>query len=88
MNKERFQQLAGIITEIERPTSTIPGEKKSSAITSIEKDLQDQTANFALIKDVKKVEDLFNIIVVKLDPKFLQSSQFKTFIRNFALKYK
>jgi hypothetical protein len=87
MNRERLQKLAGIITEAEQLTPNKPGDQRSSAIKSIEKDLQDQSANFSFIKDVKKTEDLFNIIVSKLDPKFLQSSQFKSFIKKFALKY-
>ncbi len=86
MNKERLQKLAGIITEAEQPTAT--GVRQSSVVTAIQKDLQDQTANFELIRDSKKVQELFNIVVSKLDPKFLESSQFKTFIRNFYNTYK
>jgi len=86
MNKERFQKLAGIITEAEQLAS--PETQKASAVTAIEKDLKDQTANFQLIKDTKKVQELFNIVISKLDPKFLESTQFKTFVRDFYNRYK
>jgi len=86
MNKERLQKLAGIITEAEQ--SVAPEQKKASAVTAIEKDLQDQTANFELIRDSRKAQQLFSIVINKLDPKFLESTQFKTFVRDFYNRYK
>lgn len=86
MNKERFQKLAGIITEAEQAT-VAPKVKPSSVVTAIGKDLEDQRANFELINNQEKAQQLFNLIITKLDPKFLETQHFKRIIKSLYDKY-
>ncbi len=98
MNIERFQKLAGIITEakpltvapvVSQPVSNTnpPKDRKSAAVLTIIKDFSDQKANFLRIRDAKKVEELFDAVINELDSKFLESSAFRAGLRAIYVKY-
>lgn len=82
--KERFQELAGITEE----PLVKPQSKQDSSIATISKDLEDQKNNFNLINNKQKMEQLLDMIVSRLDPKFKESSQFKQAVLSFYTKNK
>ena len=84
--KDRFQQLAGIKEEEVKPAQ--PQVKQDSSVTSIANDLKDQGGNFQRVNTLQKLTQLMDFMVSKLDPKFKESQQFKTAVRNFYNKYK
>ena len=84
--KDRFQQLAGIKEEEVKPAQ--PQVKQDSSITSIANALKNQGGNFQRVNTLQKVTQLMDLMVSKLDPKFKESQQFKTAVRNFYNKYK
>ena len=62
--------------------------KQDSKITSISKDLDDQTSNFKGITNPQIMKQLLDAIVSKLDPKFKESTGFKTAVKAFYDNYK
>jgi len=82
--KERFQELAGITEE----PLVKPQSKQDSSVATISKDLEDQKNNFNLINNKQKMEQLLDMIVSRLDPKFKESSQFKQAVLSFYTKNK
>tara|TARA_R110001606_G_scaffold269870_1_gene418374 strand:+ start:69 stop:713 length:645 start_codon:yes stop_codon:yes gene_type:complete len=81
--KNRFQKLAGI-KEVENSQQV----KQDSSVTTISKDLDDQTSSFKNITTKEKMEQLLDAVVSKLDPKFKESSAFKQAVLLFFKKYK
>ena len=77
--KNRFQKLAGIKEE---------EIKQDSSVTTISKDLDDQTSSFKNITTKEKMEQLLDAVVSKLDPKFKESSAFRQAVLLFFKKYK
>jgi len=78
--------IAGIRENTMKPTQ--PQAKQDSSITSIANDLKDQGGNFQRVNTLQKLTQLMDLMVSKLDPKFKESQQFKTAVRNFYNKYK
>ena len=62
--------------------------KQDSKITSISKDLDDQTSNFKGITNPQIMKQLLDAIVSKLYPKFKESTGFKTAVKAFYDNYK
>ena len=85
--KNRFQHLAGI-KEAEATQPSKPQVKQDSSVTNIANDLKDQGGNFQRVNSLQKLTQLMDLMVSKLDPKFKESQQFKTAVRNFYNKYK
>tara|TARA_R110002167_G_scaffold345004_1_gene554627 strand:- start:35 stop:679 length:645 start_codon:yes stop_codon:yes gene_type:complete len=81
--RNRFQKLAGI-KEVENSQQV----KQDSSVTTISKDLDDQTSSFKNITTKEKMEQLLDAVVSKLDPKFKESSAFKQAVLLFFKKYK
>lgn len=85
--KERFQELAGI-KEVETQSPNNAPVKQDISIKTISKDLEDQKNNFNLVNNKQKMEQLLDMIISRLDPKFKESSAFKQAILSFYSKYK
>jgi len=78
--KERFQQLAGLINELE--------VKQDPSVTTISKDLNDQGSSFTNINTKEKFEQLLDAITSKLTPEFKEQPGFKQAILSFYNKNK
>lgn len=86
--KDRFQKLAGI-KEVAPTTPTTPNPNKpDSSVTTISKDLEDQSSNFKNISTKEKTEQLLDALVNKLDPKFKETFAFKQAVKSFYDKYR
>ena len=85
--KDRFQHLAGI-KKVESAQPAQPQVKQDSSVTNIANDLKDQGGNFQRVNSPQKLTQLMDMMVSKLDPKFKESQQFKTAVRDFYNKYK
>ena len=86
--KNRFQKLAGI-KEVAPTTPTTPTPNKpDSSVTTISKDLEDQSSNFRNISTKEKMEQLLDALVNKLDPKFKETPAFKQAVLSFYNKNK
>ena len=83
--KDRFQKLAGIK---EAPITTPSINKPDSSVTTISKDLEDQSSNFKNISTKEKMEQLLDALVSKLDPKFKETPAFKQALLSFYNKNK
>jgi hypothetical protein len=83
--KNRFKQLAGIKEEV-KPAQ--PQVKQDTSVATIAKDLVDQGYNFKNIQYKEKMNQLFDALVYKLDPKFKESAAFKQSVIDFYNKYK
>jgi len=84
--KDRFQQLAGIkeATPVAPPTPN----KTDSSVTTISKNLDDQSNNFKNITTKEKMEQLLDTLTSKLSPEFKKTPAFKQAILTFYNKNK
>lgn len=78
------QDLKQLITNILKEETTMV----SNNVTNISKDLKDRSGDFKQIRDTNKILQLFDVIAMDLGPDVVNSSNFKTALRNFYNKYK